>query len=126
MEYSHKERSLICLTALKVSPGIKVAVHVKGKLQRYFCSRKHMALVTASMLLSLSSAGNKALQTETVQGQCCAATAVLSEVQGQAESFKKIVNCSKSVHNLLRVSILEKKKSTYFISLSPKLSLHHT
>lgn len=51
------------LTALKASPGIKVAVHMEGKLHGYFSSCKHMALLTACMLLSLSSSGNKGLQT---------------------------------------------------------------
>lgn len=63
LEYNHKERSFICLTALKTPPGIKGVVHMKGKLHGYFSSCKHMALPTAFMLLSLSSRGNKGLQT---------------------------------------------------------------
>lgn len=63
LEHNHKERSLRCLTALKTSPGIKNVVHIKGKLHGYFSSCKHMALPTAFMSLSLSSVGNKGLQT---------------------------------------------------------------
>lgn len=57
LEYNHEERSFICLTALKTPPGMKdVGVrHMKGKLHGYFSSCKHTALLTAFMLLSLSS-----------------------------------------------------------------------
>lgn len=94
LESHHKGRSLICLTALKTLPGIKGVVHMKGKLHGYFSSCKHRALLTAFMLLSLKlyrkQGPSNLNQTRMVLH--CYGRAV--KLQRQAESFKKILNCS--------------------------------